>query len=60
MIETHTVRIAYSWSDRNHPQLMRYGLRQWETGVDEDRALEAACTHLQTPGIMPEKEGDND
>jgi len=58
MIETHTVRCAYSWSDRNHPQLVRYGLRQWETGVDEDGALEAACTHPQTLRITPEKEDD--
>ncbi len=58
MIDTHTVRIAYSWTTRNQVQLLHYGSRQWETGVDEDGALKAACTHPQTPGIMPEKEDE--
>ena len=52
--QTDTVRIAYSWADRNgiNPlPVVRYGSRQWETGNDEDEALSEACTHLETPAI---------
>ena len=45
---TETVRIAYSWCERNQIgeplEVVRYGSRQWETGKDEDEALAQACS----------------
>ncbi len=58
MIETNTVRIAYSWRTCNQVQVLQYKPRQWKTGIDEDGAFKAACTHLETPGIMPKKEDE--
>ncbi len=57
-MRTDTIRIAYSWKQVNQVQLLHYGSRQWETGVDEDGALEAACTPSEMLRIMPEKEDE--
>jgi hypothetical protein len=57
MIETYTVRCAYLWTIRDSSEILQYKARQWDTGVDEDGALKAACTHPKLPAIDIEEEG---